>query len=664
MCDSHTTQNAFVTGMSEAANRTVNEKGSVVMSTTNSSLLDLFAKLIRGVTYENLDSYVKAVLDDATRLDDPSVIVDLFLICFHKRNCRGGEGERLITYQMMLRLFEAYPNTVVSLLELLPGFGCYRDFFSIWKMVCNLCSDDNTRYHTYKPLVDGIVNLLKDQYKKDIAAEKEISLLGKWLPREGKEFDRGCYWYYLAPNGSLVRVNAVRYLAATFFERPLADTRNVKSFTKWVSQYRKSVSALTKKLEIPEVYMCAKNYQALTFERIASKAMRNYTRAFLNEKRKGACPAQYDESGNRFPYDADRVAARKKLREFILQGKLDKLKGAQLDPHEIMTKLVQSPSSLEKEVLRAQWKLKKEDVLKQCQALMAEMAGEDVPSTGVGRLLPMIDVSGSMTGTYGYGSYAGTRQGSGVEPIQVALALGIMCSELASDPFKDMAISFTENPHIFHFKKGATPDSKYAQVTREEVGYSTQFGKAMDLLLDVCKRNKVPSEDIPNLIVFSDMQFDQQNKGGLRYGSSAPVWTTQHQHLMKKWAEAGYDRVPTIIYWNLRANTPGFEVTASHPGVMMLQGYSPSLLKFVLFGQKMSEDAEDETVTVETADGQVVMKTSKVTPWDTLRTALDQACYQVVRDLLSASDEKMLEDYKTEAPREDDGFELVEGEDV
>jgi len=639
MCDSDA--NSFVASMAAAANLTLNEKGAIVASTTNEPLLDLFTKLIRGVTSENLDRYVTAVFEEAARLNDPSVIADLFVLLFHKRNCRGGEGERLITYQLLLRAYKDYPETVTAVVDLLPVFGYYGDFFGLWKLICAESVDDQTRYHTYNKLVSAMIKTLKDQFEKDTAdpESKEISLLAKWLPREGKEDDRKCFWYFAGSNASLVRTSSVRCLAASFYNRELAETRNAQSFTKWMRMYRKAVAALSTRLELPETKMCAQNYQALKFERIASKAMRNYTRAILNEKRKGACAGQFDETGNRYPEDADRVAARKKLREWIVEGKLDKLKGAQLDPHEIMTKLVKSTSSLEKEILRAQWKLKKADVMKQVQALMAEH-GDDSPVDGIGKLIPMIDVSGSMTGLQGfYGSGSGAS--SGVEPIQVALALGIMCSELASDPFKNLAVSFTDVPRIFNFKEGDQPDTKYAQVVREQMGYSTQFFKAVEAILDRCRKFKVPSKDIPNMIVFTDCQFDQQNSGGGARGSD---WTTQHQKLLKMWASAGYDRMPTIIYWNLRANTPGFQTDARHPGVQFLQGYSPSLLKFVLFGEKLDEGSS-ESVTVETEDGTVVMKTSKVTPWDTLRAALDQACYQVVRDLMGSSEEKLLKDY-------------------
>jgi hypothetical protein len=110
--------------------------------------------------------------------------------------------------------------------------------------------------------------------------------------------------------------------------------------------------------------------------------------------------------------------------------------------------------------------------------------------------------------------------------------------------------------------------------------------------------------------------------------------------LVKKWVDAGYDRVPTIIYWNLRANTPGIQTLADYPGVQMLQGYSASLLKFVLFG----EEFDDKFMDVETDNGVVKVKTSKVTPYETFRKVIDQECYNKVRDILARSSEKLYRD--------------------
>ena len=46
---------------------------------------------------------------------------------------------------------------------------------------------------------------------------------------------------------------------------------------------------------------------------------------------------------------------------------------------------------------------------------------------------------------------------------------------------------------------------------------TTNFEKAIDRVLEVATKHKLRPEDIPDLIVFSDMQFDQAGGG---YGGS------------------------------------------------------------------------------------------------------------------------------------------------
>merc|ERR1712093_967404 len=148
-------------------------------------------------------------------------------------------------------------------------------------------------------------------------------------------------------------------------------------------------------------------------------------------------------------------------------------------------------------------------------------------------------------------------------------------------------------------------------------GGSTNFEKAMDLLLTACVDGNVDREDVPDLIVFSDMQFDQANECS---------WETHHERLFREWASKGYE-LPSITYWNLRGDTAGgFMADARTPGVRLLSGFSPALLKLVLTGE---EADDDEEVTV---DG---VSRAKPTPYQTMRKALDAPRYDAVRTMLS-----------------------------
>lgn len=640
-------------------NLIINENGALINNSSLNPCVDAFNKLVRGITDENLNKYVNEILKEANESKNSEILIDLFLLTFHKRNCRGGEGEKLITYKLLLKLYDFYPQSVLNLISVLPIYGYYKDYFNIWEIVCSFQIGETLKYQKYSPLINKMVEVMLEQIEKDNknlidkTNDEEngffsISLLGKWMPRQGNHFDLSCYWYH--PSNMYKKVNSVLYISSMMYKQsPFPKGNNGNKGSKvnsWIlKEYRENISNLTIHLNIPEILMCAHQYSFIEFEKVASKAMKNYAKAFLNEKRKGVLANEFQVSGNRYPLDEDRVKTRDNLREFIKDGKISKLNGAQLDPHEIMSELVKSSSTLEKEILRAQWNKKKEDVLAQVNKMMEDVAYDDDDNmdmnlnetiNSIGRCIPMIDVSGSM---------CGKNSGSNVEPINVAVALGIMTSELATPPFNNLAISFTETPRVFHFGYEQHPDEKRNLIFRDQMGYSTQFGKAIDLILDLCVKNNVPSSDIPNLLVFTDGQFNDMNSQAqaqyqnyYKKENEKISWKTCHEELIRKWANAGYDRVPTIIYWNLRANTSGFQTSADLPGVQLLQGYSPSLLKFVLFGEKMSET--EITTEVETDDGQIVkMKRSSITPYETFRKAVDQEAYLPIRTILSCTNE-------------------------
>ena len=621
----------FVNALLKGSNLIQNEKGGILKSTTNNYSLDAFNKLIRGVNINTINDCVFNIIKEAKQQNSPDLIKDLILMAFYKRNCRGGEGEKMITYKLLIAIYEYYPVVICNVIKLLPEFGYYKDLFEIWELICKNEQDDKLRFFTYHHLINTIITLVNTQLKVDTSFYNEdqpnISLLAKWIPKQGNHYDNNSYWYFSSNDNEIIKIKAVKYLAYHYFnmlENKFFESKNLNKTLnskqeKWALMgYRNVISKLNSKLNVPEILMCSKKFSNIEFEKVPSKAMKNYSKAFLNESSKTNIPFSKKETGNRYPNDIDRVQCRQNLIQFIKDGKLNKLNGKQLDPHEIMNELIYADSDEFKAILHSMWDRKKEDILRQINEFSYE--NRIAYKIGIGNCIPMIDVSGSMKGTHG----------STVEPISVAIALGIMTSELSSPPFNNLAISFTENPHIFKFNDADFPEEKRRQIMSKEVGFSTRFDKAIELLLTLCVENQVPSSEIPNLLVFTDGQFDEMNKPINYLPRNNKSWSTCHEELLKMWANAGYDRIPNIIYWNLRSNTPGFQTSDNHKGVQLLQGYSPSILKFILYGETSEETTIDVAI-----DSQIVkMKVSSITPYDTFRKAIEQECYNPIRIVL------------------------------
>jgi hypothetical protein len=146
-------------------------------------------------------------------------------------------------------------------------------------------------------------------------------------------------------------------------------------------------------------------------------------------------------------------------------------------------------------------------------------------------------------------------------------------------------------------------------------GGSTNIHKAIDLLLSISTENKVPQSDMPKILaIFSDMQFDE--------GDSS--WNkTSYENICDKFKNAGYE-VPHVLFWNLRANTEGFQVKADTPNSSMLSGYSTRMLDLFL-----SADLK----TLETEFVQATNKTNEEiyqrrTPTNLMNKALEHKMFE------------------------------------
>ena len=85
---------------------------------------------------------------------------------------------------------------------------------------------------------------------------------------------------------------------------------------------------------------------------------------------------------------------------------------------------------------------------------------------------------------------------SGV-PMEVAIALGIGVSEITHPAFQHMVLTFQSQPRWHKLNRADWIVKKVRSLKRAPWGGSTTI------------ENNLAREDMPVLIVFSDMQFDQ-----------------------------------------------------------------------------------------------------------------------------------------------------------
>lgn len=289
-------------------------------------------------------------------------------------------------------------------------------------------------------------------------------------------------------------------------------------------QYRKTLVNLTK---VVETQMCAQDWDNINFNHVPSLAASRYKKAFNRHTPKFAeyvaklvkkDPTVKVNAGAVYPYD-------------VLKGVINHY-GVRLNKTEL-------------DHIVAQW--------------------DALPNfVGDANILPLVDVSGSMTSPAG-----GYNSKSGVSCMDVAVSLGLYLADKNTGKFKDTFLTFSAKPQLVTLKGNVV--EKAAQMIKSEWAMNTNLHAAMEKILDVAVKGKVPQSEMPAmLLILSDMQFDQC----IRNDDSAM------QMIERKYAEAGYT-APQVVFWNLNAsdNVP---VKADKSGAALVSGFSPSITKALL----------------------------------------------------------------------------------
>jgi hypothetical protein len=197
------------------------------------------------------------------------------------------------------------------------------------------------------------------------------------------------------------------------------------------------------------------------------------------------------------------------------------------------------------------------------------------------RILPLIDVSGSMTCPAG-GNH-------NLMCMDVAVSLGLYLSERIAGPFKDMFITFDDNPRMLQAK--GTLTQRAGQVYSSPWGGSTNLERVFTLVLNAAVINKVPAEEMPEVIViFSDMQFNTAFNDSGRS-------TTLFNKIDELYTKAGYTR-PQIVFWNLNADNTTTPVTAGEAGTTLVSGFSPSLMKSIFKNENPNTTPYEQMLSV------------------------------------------------------------------
>lgn len=322
-------------------------------------------------------------------------------------------------------------------------------------------------------------------------------------------------------------------LAAKWMPRKGADAEALRA---WMGltpkQYRKMLVGLS---DTVEQKMCANQWDQINFSHVPSVAAKVYQKAF--NKRATEAYARYKAA-------------------LVKNDGTAKVNAAAIFPHDVLTGAFRGDAT----VAEAQWK-----------ALPDYLGAADA------NILPLIDVSGSMSCALG----AGTA-GSSVTCKMAAIALGLYVSERQSGAFRNLVFTFSATPRVVTLSDTMSLRHK-VQVIDDGAVANTNIEATFQKVLDIALANNVPAADMPKkLLILSDMEFDAATAN---YGYSRRLVTPQTAMDMvrAKYAAAGY-ALPHTIFWNLNARIGNNPVTVRDDGTALVGGYSPALMKAILAG--------------------------------------------------------------------------------
>lgn len=653
--------NIMVNNSLNAYNKVITENGSVINKDTCNTGVTAFNKIIRisnnKLTFNDYQKIVKdfykPMIEDVKKSLSLQLLLDTFILPFYKRcftktikNMDGssvlytGEGERALSYHMFVELLQNFPETTLLTLRQFTVFGYWGDLYAIWDVIQNTEVSETLTYDLKKKVFYEILSVTVQQMyedKENMKNGKQISLVSKWFPREKSskstkcvimlgenKFDLFTAMSIIFSNYSDQGASSPEYMR-NYVEKLLVPERTYKTLSVYKSNLRKSNSELNKYIDTFEIKACSHNWSKVDLNKMPSRAMLKNQVAFLNETNNKTrnkninwsvnIMNDYANTGNRYPNDEDRINARNNLIKFLTDDKKIKVSG--IEPHEILKKYMESKSSLQKLISRKQWEATIEEVFNQIVEVEKLDINDinSIKSSRICSLIPMMDISGSMVGI----------------PIDVSIGLGLFIIGLQKRMGLEsqFGISFSEVPQVLDFTD--LDLDKQIEKTNSIHGLSTNFEAAIDIVLDAMKKTGLTK----SIIAFTDGQFNVMNKSSLyKYGNLN--WTTCHNSILQKVATLELKEAPNIIYWNLRCDTAGVQTEFDLPGVQLLQGYSPALIKFTLFGDEL----EYTKLLVSTDDGQLKeLKVSNKTPYDTYRQALDQECFNEIKYIVKKSNE-------------------------
>lgn len=462
----------FLENLKQQASIRQTQNGANTYGTTGSRVLDYFVQgsALRSRTTDEIENLFEMAFQESPLLT--------LRVLFYSRDIRGGQGER-DTFRVILRsLAKNHTETLVKNLHLIPEFGRWDDLFVLL----------NTNVHF------EVLAIISNQLMLDSNSDKP-SLLGKWMKSEN--------------TSSKESRKIARCLRTSLGISP--------------KQYRKLLSYLRKKIDIVESKLSGKRYEDINFEKLPSKAMLKYKKAF----------AKHCEHYQDYLDSLSRGEAKVNVKT--------------LYPYELVREALKNRDESHISLVNSMWNN------------LPDYINEDNTN-----LLAVIDVSGSM-------------ECNNCIPLYMAISLGLYIAEKNKGAFGNHFLTFSEYPQLVEIE-GENFVEKVHNIRKANWGGSTNLERTFDLILETAIKNRMSQEDLPEkLFIISDMEFNSCE------GWRGTPYTTM-EIIERKFNAYGY-KVPKLVFWNV--NSMQNNIPKTDDGVQLVSGANPIIFENLLKGKSL-----------------------------------------------------------------------------
>lgn len=507
-------------------NKTLNN--AVTLETSNNALVDLFftAPSYRGKDIAPLITMFEKALKNYETLP--------YQLLLWLRDRNNGAGERQIFRDILNVLEKTHQREIIKLIPHIPTFGRWDDLMVfktkkarevVFNLIFNTIWVGSYATSTLEGMksidkrgVELIIKKMNKKFSTELSTDMNADELREHLLRFQQVSQNLCKWMprvyrYKKVNGEHIKTVANK--------NHYASNKFIKEFREHLkltdAQYRKMISSNSKTVE---QLMCSKKWDEITYSNLPSFAMKKYSGAF----------SRNDEA---------------RFSQFLadLSSGKETVNSATLFPYHIYK------SNADLALVQAQWNALPNFITK----------GK--------RILPIVDVSGSMTVKI---------PNTSTRVIDVAESLGVYIATKQEGDFEGLMMTFSSTPMMIDLYQTGSKENIRDLLSRyrDNVGYSTDIEETFKALLSFMTVNEIKPEDAPEYIVmFTDMEFDE--------ATDYETDSTTFENIDAMYKKADIKR-PNLVFWNLNARVGNVPVKYDENGTALVSGFSPSLMESIL----------------------------------------------------------------------------------